>query len=100
MYLCVCLIIILIFLIIYYLSQTSETFNLGIGKSFSQYYTPQSCNINDNCFKGSLYRTQLYENMCEPNYGNLLREKIPLNGNCLRTLGNNLNNMENSILSL
>ena len=40
----------------------------------------------DDCYMGSPMRSQIYQNVCEPNYG-LLRQKIPLNDNCQRTIG-------------
>ena len=88
MYLSCILVIVILFLVAYYLSI--ENFNLGIGKSFSNYYNPQSCEIDNNCFKGAYFRSQLYNNMCEPQNSNLLREKKPLKDFCLRTLGNHI----------
>tara|TARA_B100000123_G_scaffold98473_1_gene71914 strand:- start:157 stop:519 length:363 start_codon:yes stop_codon:yes gene_type:complete len=42
------------------------------------------CTPNNNCFPGSYARTQIYQNVCQPEYG-LLKQKIPLSDNCQRT---------------
>jgi len=47
---------------------------------------PYNCRPEDDCYKGSPMRSQIYQNVCEPNYG-LLKQKIPLNDNCQRTIG-------------
>ena len=36
--------------------------------------------------KAPYFRSQLYQNVCEPKYGGLLRVKRSLQDNCLRTL--------------
>jgi hypothetical protein len=43
------------------------------------------CTPENNCFPGTYARTQSYQNVCEPKTG-LLRQKIPLQDNCLRKL--------------
>ena len=37
-------------------------------------------------YKAPYFRSQLYQNVCEPEYGGLLRVKRTLRDNCLRTL--------------
>jgi len=37
-------------------------------------------------YKAPYFRSQLYQNVCEPDYGGLLRVKRTLRDNCLRTL--------------
>ena len=81
-------IIILIVLIIIIKHNVLEGFNLGIGYGFRQYIPPQECTPKNNCFKGAYLRSQAYQNVCPPKYGRLNREKIQLQDDCLRTLGN------------
>jgi hypothetical protein len=57
-----------------------------VGKSFGNYYSPQKCNPVNNCFKGSYMRSQVYQNMCEPEDSRITREPIKAVDNCLRTL--------------
>ena len=49
------------------------------------YLNQTKCTPENNCFPGSYARTQIYQNVCEPNHG-LLRQKIPLDDTCQRTL--------------
>lgn len=42
------------------------------------------CRPENNCFPGSYARTQIYQNVCEPQSG-LLRQKKPLVDDCQRT---------------
>ena len=37
-------------------------------------------------FKAPYFRSQVYQNVCEPDYGGLLRVKRTLRDDCLRTL--------------
>lgn len=62
--------------------------NFNYGKSFGQYIAPQKCTPENNCFPGAYFRTQAYQNVCDPDYGALTRDKIQLQSDCLRTLGN------------
>lgn len=43
------------------------------------------CTPANNCFPGTYARTQIYHNVCQPSAG-LLRQPIPLFGNCQRSL--------------
>ena len=45
---------------------------------------PNNCTPENNCFPGTYARTQIYQNVCQPQSG-LYRQKIPLNDNCQRT---------------
>ena len=53
------------------------------------YLVNNPCLPENNCFPGSYARTQIYQNVCEPNYG-LLRQKIPLDDTCQRILGDHM----------
>ena len=44
-----------------------------------------NCSPKNNCFPGSYWNYQKYQNVCEPDFG-LYRQKIPLQDNCLRSL--------------
>ena len=81
------LFILLIIVIIVARVLTIEGFNLGIGKSFGNYYHPDDCRPENNCFKGSYFRTQQYHNVCPPKFGELNREPINLQDDCSRSLG-------------
>lgn len=51
-----------------------------------------ACTPENNCFPGSYLRSQVYQNMCEPtDTPHLLRNKVQVRDNCLRSLGNPLN---------
>ena len=51
-----------------------------------------ACTPENNCFPGSYLRSQVYQNMCEPtDTQHLLRNKVQIQDNCLRSLGNPLN---------
>jgi len=65
-----------------------ENFNYGYGKSFGQFYHPRVCLPSQNCFQGTYLRSQQYHNVCPPKYGRLNREKIQLQDDCQRRLGN------------
>lgn len=53
------------------------------------YFQQKPCTPENNCFPGNYARTQIYQNVCEPNHG-LLRQKIPLDDTCQRTLGDHM----------
>ena len=44
-----------------------------------------ACTPANNCFPGAYARTQIYHNVCQPQTG-LLRQPIPLLGNCQKSL--------------
>ena len=64
-----------------------EKFGLGIGTGFGQYIPPQQCTPENDCYKGAYFRTQSYQNVCPPDYGQLDRTKVQLQDGCLRNLG-------------
>lgn len=66
-----------------------DNFTIGHGTVYGHFYPPKKCLPEDNCFPGYYYRTQKYQNMCDP-YGELTRDKIKLQDSCLKSLGNNL----------
>ena len=81
--------IIIIILLIYLILNKNEYFNIqtGVGRSFSDYYPPYpACKFNNNCFPGYYYRSQYYNNMCLPRFGELTKDKIQIRDGCLRTL--------------
>ena len=43
------------------------------------------CTPENNCFPGTTARTQIYQNLCQPQYG-LLRQPIFIQDDCQRTL--------------
>jgi len=43
------------------------------------------CTPSNNCFPGTTARTQIYQNLCQPQYG-LLKQPIFLQDDCQRTL--------------
>jgi hypothetical protein len=85
----VLLMVILLLIIFTPVEKKKESFNLGVGKSFGYYRQPEDCSAGNNCFKGSYLRSQAYQNVCPPDYGQLTRTKVQLQDGCLRTLGNN-----------
>ena len=55
------------------------------GKSFARYYKPQTCNTHDDCFRGSVWRSEIYQDVCQPP-GKLNRTKNPLITDCIKRL--------------
>ena len=86
------LILVVITILIFILRNNKEDFNFAFretaGKTFGRYYQPERCTPGNNCFKGSYLRSQTYQNVCPPKFGGLTREKINLQDDCQRTLGN------------
>lgn len=81
--------IIILLLLIYLIINNKEYFNIqtGVGRSFSNFYPPHPpCLFNNDCFPGYYYRSQYYNNMCPPRFGQLTKEKIQLRDGCLRSL--------------
>jgi len=67
-----CIVVILVVIVFFY---NTESFSM-------------ECLPENNCFKGAYLRSQAYQNVCPPDYGNLDRTKVQLQDGCLRTLGN------------
>ena len=79
--------IILLIILLYYLINKNmlETFINVFGTD--SLVNMGNCTPENNCYPGNYLRTQIYQNVCQPKYG-LLRQKIPLNDNCQRSLMN------------
>ena len=84
---------ILIFIIIFLLSikifYVKEKFNVqsGVARGYSQVFSPfPRCLNSENCFAGSYFRSEVYNNICQPRCGELNREKRHLRDTCLRSL--------------
>ena len=64
---------------------------LGYGNVFGVHSNPNpNCKINRDCHAGYYYRSQQYQNMCEPNDTRLTRERINLIDNCSKSLEGNM----------
>lgn len=94
------IILICLIILINIYNITFEKFTLGSGQGFSHYTPPiPNCTPENNCFPGSYFRSQVYQNMCEPKdveHGGLSREKIDLLDNCVKSLGSQLNDIKYS----
>ena len=82
------ILLVLILLVVLICLGKKEKFSYGYGKSFGRYHHPQECRPENNCFPGTDLRSQQYHNVCPPKYGRLNREKIHLQDDCQRSLGN------------
>jgi hypothetical protein len=86
------ILLIILFIILVFNKYNHENFNFSYretsGKVFGEFINPQHCTPQNNCFKGAYLRSQTYQNVCPPKYGKLNREKIQLQDDCDRTLGN------------
>ena len=80
--------IILSYILFYLIKHDNpfETFLPGIFGTDALTKRQNSCTPENNCFLGSYARTQIFQNVCQPQQG-LLRQKIPLGDNCQRTFG-------------
>ena len=58
----------------------------------------KKCVPENDCFPGSYLRTEIYHNMCEPNYG-LMKQKIKLQDTCQKSLSGKLMCLVNKDLS-
>lgn len=82
--------IILLIIILFYfikIKNPLETFYPGIFR-MDPHTLPSNyhhCTPENNCFPGTYARTQIYQNVCQPHTG-LLRQKIPLQDRCQRSL--------------
>ena len=81
-------IILILILTIVFIKTVVENFSAGYGTSFGTFHQPQRCDPKDNCFAGTYLRSQQYHNVCPPKLGGLNREKIQLQDDCQRSLGN------------
>ena len=83
------LLLVVVLIILLIVNKGRDYFNIqtGVKRGFSVVMAPNKNCINKiNFFPGSYFRTEIYENMCEPKYGGLLREKVRVRGSCLRKL--------------
>ena len=59
----------------------------GVKRGFAVVMTPnKNCINNRDFFPGSYFRSEIYQNMCEPKYGALMRDKVGLRDFCLKSL--------------
>ena len=83
------LLLLLLFILLYILNNNIfELFNplyFRFDPSLTTYLKNKKCNPGNNCFPGSYWSSQYYQNVCQPKYG-LYRQKIGLQDNCLRNL--------------
>ena len=87
----------ILFSILIYLiavKKPMETFMPGIFGTDPRTLPFTECRPENNCFPGTYARTQIYQNVCQPDFG-LLRQKIPTNDNCQRTLLDYMNTPKN-----
>lgn len=77
--------IILICVFVFLMCSSYEYFGPGVGKSFGGYYSPENCEAKNNCFRGSYFRSQIYQDVCQPLYG-LNRSKKLLRSKCSKQL--------------
>jgi hypothetical protein len=77
--------LILISLFVFLMCSNYEYFGPGVGKSFGVYHSPENCEAKNNCFKGSYFRSQIYQDVCQPLCG-LNRSKKQLRSNCIKRL--------------
>ena len=83
-------IIILFFLLLFNNLKHNERF-LGYGKVFSVHSNPSpKCKYSNDCFPGYYYRSQKYQNICEPKDTRLTRERKNLIDNCSKSLEGNM----------
>ena len=76
----------LLTILIYFLENKKplENFTPGIFGFDPKTIHHSESNPYQNYLRGTYARTQIYQNVCQPDYG-LNRQKIPLEDNCQRT---------------
>ena len=84
--------IILLLLILFYFLKVNKPLESFFPSIFRMdpytlplYSFHNRCTPENNCFPGTYARTQIYQNVCQPEYG-LLKQKIPVQDNCQRQL--------------
>ena len=79
--------IILLLLILFYFLKVDRPLESFFPSIFRMdpHTLPIRCTPENNCFPGTYARTQIYQNVCQPEHG-LLRQKIPLQDSCQRHL--------------
>jgi hypothetical protein len=80
--------IIIVFILIYLVTQGSrETIYIHKPNAFSKYIPPDKCVPEDNCFPGTYNRTEVYNNICSPDEPHKLnRLPVELRDKCARKL--------------
>lgn len=101
-YLLYAITIILLFLLLIAtckINENREKF-LGYGNVFGIHSNPNpNCKIYGDCHPGYYYRSQQYQNMCEPNDTRLTRERINLIDNCSKSLQGHMTPYFSELLS-
>jgi hypothetical protein len=83
------LILVLLFLLLI-LNNRKEKF-IGYGTVFGVHTNPNpNCKLCNDCHPGYYYRSQQYQNMCEPIDTRLTREPVNLVDNCVKSLDGNM----------
>ena len=86
------IVILLIVLVSAYVMHNGKRVQENLSPVFEQPKYGLSCEIDrkctpeNNCFPGSYMRSQVYQNMCEPDDSRITREPVKVKDNCLRTL--------------
>ena len=84
-------ILLLIFILIIFLRKSTQENYLGYGNVYGFHINPNPiCENNEDCFPGYYYRSQKYQNMCEPKDMRLTKEPLNLVDNCSKTLEGNM----------
>lgn len=80
------LFIVIFLLLLTHFKKINEGFSVGYGTSFSEFITPQPCSSNNDCYPGYYFRSQQYQNICEPQDMRILRKKRDLQDVCVREI--------------
>jgi hypothetical protein len=82
-------VLVLLFLLLIF-NNKKEGF-MGYGTVFGVHTNPNpNCRLNNDCHPGYYYRSQQYQNMCEPRDPRLTREPINIVDNCVKSLEGNM----------
>ena len=82
-------VLVLLFLLLIF-NNKKESF-MGYGTVFGGHSNPNpNCRLNNDCHPGYYYRSQQYQNMCEPRDPRLTREPINIVDNCVKSLEGNM----------
>ena len=79
-------VLIALFIFTLMLNKQKEEY-MGYGTVFGVHTNPNpNCNLANDCHPGYYYRSQQYQNMCQPQDYRLTREPVNLVDNCVKTL--------------
>ena len=79
-------VLIALFIFTLMLNKQKEEY-MGYGTVFGVHTNPNpNCRLSNDCHPGYYYRSQLYQNMCQPKDHRLTREKVNLVDNCVKSL--------------